>query len=187
MQLILASRSPRRVELLAQLGYPFTAEPSLFEEQARGLSPRETALTFARGKAEEVFSRFRGSLVLGADTVVALHGEIFGKPKDAADAARMLRALSGKTHTVLTGVCLLGEGIRRYHVSETAVTFHNLSEELIADYVASGLPADKAGAYGIQDGYPLVRSYEGSYTNVVGLPVEAVRAMLESALGGSKC
>ena len=186
MKLILASNSPRRRELLAELGYPFEIVPSRFEERAEGLSARETALAFARGKAREVFSRYPGHTVLGADTVVALGGEIFGKPADGADARRMLLELSGKTHSVFTGVCVCFPQGTRECVVETRVEFYPLAEELIERYVASGLPADKAGAYGIQDGFPLVRAVEGSYTNVVGLPTEEVGAILQ-ALGGETC
>ncbi len=186
MKLILASNSPRRKELLAELGYTFEIVPSRFEERAEGLSARETALAFARGKAREVFSRYPGYTVLGADTVVALGGEIFGKPADGADARRMLLKLSGKTHSVFTGVCVCSPKGTRECIAETRVEFFPLGEELIERYIQSGLPADKAGAYGIQDGFPLVKAVEGSYTNVVGLPTEEVGAIL-SALGGETC
>lgn len=179
MKLLLASASPRRRELLGGFGIPFEVVPSRYEERAAGLSARETALAFSRGKAEEVFSRFRGCAVLGADTVVSADGEILSKPKDSADAARMLRRLSGRAHKVYTGVCLLSDGLFLHDVCETEVVFEELSEKTIAEYVASGLPLDKAGAYGIQDGYPLVKSYTGSYTNVVGFPVELVGAFLK--------
>ena len=182
----MASNSPRRRELLAELGYKFAVVPSRFEERAEGLSARETALAFARGKAREVFSRYPQSVVLGADTVVALKGEIFGKPADEADARRMLQRLSGKTHSVFTGICVLSPKGERACVAETRVEFFPLGEELIECYVKSGLPMDKAGAYGIQDGYPLVKAVEGSYTNVVGLPTEEVGAILK-ALGGETC
>lgn len=185
--LILASNSPRRQELLAELGYQFQVEPSYFEESERGLSAHDTALGFARGKAEEVFSRFPEAVVLGADTVVTLDGEILGKPKDQEDAVRMLKLLSGRTHTVLTGVCVLSEEYKETAVIATQVTFYALTEEVIAAYIASGLPFDKAGAYGIQDGYPLVKEIHGSYTNVVGLPTEQVEKMLAAAYGGKRC
>ena len=123
---------------------------------------------------------------MGADTVVALGDEIFGKPKDGADAERMLRALSGKTHSVFTGVCLVSAEGERSTVVETRVTFRKLEEELIERYVKSGLPLDKAGAYGIQDGYPLAEKTEGSVTNVVGLPVEETAALIK-AFGGEIC
>lgn len=184
--LILASNSPRRRELLAQVEQNFTVIPSFFREEGEELSARDTVLAFAAGKAREVFSRYPAAYVLGADTVVSLDGEIFGKPASAEHAAAMLRALSGRTHEVYTGVCLVGRGFERLTAVCTRVEFYPLDEELIARYVQSGLPFGKAGAYGIQDGYPLVKQYEGSYTNVVGLPVEEVRAMWK-ACGGSKC
>lgn len=177
-KLILASNSPRRRELLSEI-CEFEVIPSRFEERAENLSARETVLKFAAGKAEEVLSRFPKRFVLGADTVVALDGEILGKPKNKADAAEMLKKLSGRTHSVFTGVCLAGGGQKYSEAVETKVTFFTLSEELIERYVESGLPLDKAGAYGIQDGFPLVEAYEGQYSNVVGLPVEKVRELLK--------
>lgn len=185
MQLILASQSPRRRELLKKITNEFIVEPSLYEERAGGLSARETVLTFAKGKAEEVFSRFPHALVLGADTVVFLDGDILGKPKDRAEAVAMLHRLSGRTHTVFTGVYVIGEHFRGDHVVATDVTFHKLSDELIEEYVASGLPLDKAGSYGIQDGYELVAHIAGSYSGVMGLPVEEVCELL--ARGGYQC
>ena len=181
MQIILASQSPRRRELLAQIT-DFQVEPSLFEESAKGLSARDTALCFACGKAREVASRFPSAVVLGADTVVALGDEILGKPKSKEDAKRMLRALSGREHTVYTGVCIVGGGRERTEVVASRVYFNGLDDGLIGRYIESGLPLDKAGAYGIQDGYPLVERYEGSYTNIIGLPVETVRELLKEFL-----
>ncbi len=179
-QLILASASPRRRKLLGGIA-PFRTEPSAFEERSGGLFARETAMAFARGKALEVLARFPEALVLGADTVVSFRGEILGKPKDPAEAVSVLRRLSGNTHAVITGVCLAGKGFEKTIAVETKVTFYPLGEELIQRYVNSGLPLDKAGAYGIQDGYPLVERYEGSYTNVVGLPVDEVRTLFKEA------
>lgn len=178
-RLLLASASPRRREILGRIYPDFETVPSAFEERAGGLSAHDTALCFAEGKAREVFSRFSEDFVLGADTVVSFDGEILGKPATEGEAERMLRLLSGKTHSVFTGVCLVGRGVFLKAAEETRVTFNVLSDKLIKEYVASGLPMDKAGAYGIQDGYPLVREYEGSYTNVVGLPEELVRAFLK--------
>ena len=178
-KLILASASPRRRELLVQLDIPFEVIPSRYEEHAEGLPAREAVLRLAEGKAEEVFFRCPDCAVLGADTVVALDGTVLGKPHSEEDAVRTLRALSGRLHSVFTGVCLLSEGFRRVTAVESRVRFFPLSEELIERYVKSGLPMDKAGSYGIQDGYPLVEGYEGSYENIVGLPLEAVRALLK--------
>lgn len=176
MQIILASASPRRRELLETIAPKFAIVPSAFEERG-ACGAEDTALAFARGKAEEVFSKHPDALVLGADTVVALDGEVLGKPRDEAEAYKMLRALSGRSHDVYTGVCLIKKGARREGVAKTKVTFFPLTDELIVQYIASGSPFDKAGAYGIQDG-GLVKSYEGSYTNVVGLPVETVKTFL---------
>ena len=185
MRLVLASASPRRVELLRTITEDFEIIPSSFEEKGGG-DPVSTVSAFARGKAENVFQQNPNALVLGADTVVALDGVIFGKPKDEADARRMLKLLSGRTHSVYTGVCLLGEKFRGEVVSETKVTFYSLTDAWIEEYLQSGSPYDKAGAYGIQDG-GLVSSYEGSYTNVVGLPVDEVKLLLEEAIGGNEC
>lgn len=181
MQLILASNSPRRREILSAEKIPFSVVPSKFEERVQGLSAAETALCFAEGKAREVFSRYPGAYVLGADTVVSLDGEILGKPKSEAEAFSMLRRLSGRTHSVFTGVCLLGKEGEWKDVVETKVEFYPLTESLIGEYVSSGLPFDKAGGYGIQDGYPLVKNFEGSYTNVVGFPIERVRKFFKEA------
>lgn len=182
MHLILASGSPRRKELIREITADFSVEPSFFEETGEGLSARDTVLAFARGKAEEVAGRFPGALVVGADTVVCLDGEILGKPKNADGAKKMLRRLSGRTHTVFTGVCVVYGGKTRTRAVASDVTFHRLSEALIERYVASGHPLDKAGAYGIQDGFPIVERYEGSFTNIVGLPVEETRELIEQAI-----
>ena len=181
MRLILASSSPRRRELLAQLIPCFDVEPSRFEESSAGLCASRAALANAAGKTREVASRFPGCAVLGADTVVSLDGAILGKPRDGEEASSMLHRLSGREHEVYTGLCLIADGREQTDVVCTRVRFAALTEELIARYVASGLPMDKAGAYGIQDGYPLVGRYEGSYSNVVGLPVERLRDMLREA------
>ncbi len=177
-RLILASASPRRRELLKELYADFQVEPSSFEETARGLSARDTALSFAEGKAREVYARFPSAVVLGADTVVSLDGETLGKPDSAEQAKRMLRALSGRTHFVYTGICLIGKGIFRREAVETEVTFAPLTDGFIDSYVAGGSPMDKAGGYGIQDCGSVI-TYKGSYSNVVGLPVEEVRALLK--------
>ncbi len=176
---ILASASPRRKQLLKELVPEFLIEPSRFEEVGDGASARETVARFAYEKAKEVFSRFPEDTVLGSDTVVSLDGVILGKPKDKEGAKRMLAALSGRTHAVYTGVCLLSKGVRRIEVDETLVTFYPLDKKLIEEYVESKLPLDKAGSYGIQDGYPLVEKIEGSYSNVMGLPVELLREILK--------
>ena len=185
MEWILASASPRREELFKQLIPQFEIVPACGEEETEDVStPWELAETLACQKAEEVASlpSSHGKAVRGADTVVALVDERFGKPKDEADAYRMLKALSGKTHQVYTGVCLLfpvgnGRLIKRSATACTQVVFQPLTDGQIRDYIATGSPMDKAGAYGIQDGV-LVYEIQGSFSNVVGLPVELCAELL---------
>lgn len=206
----LASQSPRRRELLAQLGFDLTVVPADIDETRRpGEAPRELVARLARQKAEasrerlEHAGRCEADLLLAADTVVWLGDEVLGKPADAADARRMLRLLSGRTHHVSTGVSLLSlsptgaELARRSFVETCAVAFFTLTELQIDAYVASGEPLDKAGAYGIQGlGRLLVRGIEGDYYTVVGLPVarlvreiDALRgddALMRGALEGDR-
>ena len=149
------------------------------EKKGEGnLPPEQIACALAEHKCDEVAASRKDSLVIGCDTVVVYGGKILGKPKDAADAENTLKMLSGRSHCVVTGVCVrLGDKkITRFESTE--VVFNVLSEEFIKSYVAGGSPMDKAGSYGIQDG-GIVKSYSGSYTNVVGLPVELVGEMIE--------
>jgi septum formation protein len=185
MKWILASQSPRRRELLGQIIQEFDVIPAKGEEDTRGeTSPERVVVTLAAQKAAEVaaLDAAQGKAVLGSDTVVAFHGEILGKPKDEQDAVRMLKLLSGNTHEVFTGVCIIypkGDGAVTHLAADcTKVTFERLTDEQIAAYVESGSPMDKAGAYGIQDG-GLVHCIEGSFSNVVGLPIELVKEMIE--------
>ncbi|MGC2399560.1 MAG: Maf family protein [Acidobacteriaceae bacterium] len=186
--LILASASPRRRELLTQAGYRFETEPSSIPEQR---NPGEDAIRFAtrlaREKAQEVFARHQPSaeaiLVLGADTVVVCDEEVLGKPADAADAARMLSMLSGRTHQVVTGVAVAwGRASVEVAAEVTQVTMRTLSAQEVADYVAGGEPMDKAGAYAIQ-GYAgrWIPRIAGCYFNVVGLPLALATSLLEGA------
>ena len=186
MEWILASASPRRKELFAELVNDFEILLAKGEENAEN-APTCRALveTLASAKAREVAAlpRAKGKAVLGSDTVVALHGNVMGKPKDETDAKRMLATLSGRTHEVYTGVCISVpciDGTRKELIRSdcTEVVFEELSEKAIENYVATGSPMDKAGAYGIQDG-GLVREIKGSYSNVVGLPLELVKEMLD--------
>ena len=182
---ILASASPRRKELFAELVEEFEILPSTAEEVVEGTpTPMELVQKLACLKAREVSLREErvGKAVLGADTVVALDGKVFGKPKDEEDAFRMLSALSGKTHEVCTGVCMRflkesGEWVELVDSASTKVHFASLTKEEILAYIATGSPMDKAGAYGIQDG-GLVDKIEGSFSNVVGLPGELCKEML---------
>ncbi len=181
--LVLASGSPRRRELLAGLGWEFRVEPSLITEtKPEGETPAHLVKRLAFEKASEVAGRFPGNWVVGADTVVAIDGMILGKPKDEAEAKSMLRRLAGETHSVFTGVALIApDGRSLSETEETKVTFRPLSDEEISAYVACGESMDKAGAYGIQGlGKQFVEGIEGDYFNVVGLPVSRVlRALKE--------
>lgn len=186
MEYILASASPRRKELLKEVIAEFSVIPSTFDESSvsEGLPPKKLVETLAKGKATEVSVREEnaGKTVLGSDTVVAFGKRILGKPRDEREAVEMLRLLSGKKHHVYTGVCfaVTEKGVTRTAcaVDKTAVYFERLSDERIKEYVAGGSPMDKAGAYGIQDG-GLVKKIKGSYTNVVGLPVERLKKLFE--------
>ena len=176
MNIVLASASPRRRELLQRAGVTFTVRVSDADEQiSPDTPPHEAVMSLARQKAQAVAKSCPDDLVIGADTVVVYDGAILGKPADAADAVRMLRMLSGKTHTVYTGVCLLSPGKTETFFEQTQVTFYPLTQQEIEAYVATGEPMDKAGAYGIQGrGCTLVQGICGDYFNVVGLPVAAL-------------
>ena len=178
--LILASGSPRRRELLAGLGLRFAVRPvDLDESPLAGEEPAATVLRLAAAKAAAV--AHPGELVLGADTVVVLDGLLLGKPRDPEDAARMLAAIAGREHTVLTGVALCEPGRDRQAAAlETSrVRMAALTAEEVAWYVATGEPLDKAGAYAVQGlGALFVEEVFGNYTNVVGLPLPAVRRLL---------
>jgi len=186
MRFILASASPRRRELLRNAGFDFDVQPSqVVEEIKPGESPEEFARRAAREKAMQVAaSSPAGSLVLGADTVVVIDGETLGKPSNREDATRMLQFLSGRTHQVHTGVCLVrapGQ-IEALEHATTLVTFRELDEEEIRRYVESGEPMDKAGAYAVQGlASKFVTRILGCYSNVVGLPVALVYGILKKA------
>jgi len=182
--LVLASASPRRADLLREAGIAFQAAPAHIDEaEGFGELPESYVGRLAREKAEAVWRARPGSYVLGADTTVVVDDAILAKPADAADAARMLRLLSGRAHRVLTGVCLLGpSGFSRAAVVSTTVTFGRLSEADIAWYVATGEPLDKAGAYAVQGGASrFVQRIDGSFSNVVGLPMELVGGWCRAA------
>ena len=181
--LVLGSASPRRAALLREMGRPFTVCVSDVPETPRpGEAPAAFARRAALDKGAAVARLCAGAWVLAADTVVAVDAEILGKPRDDADARRMLRQLADRRHDVLTGVALFApDGVcAETVVVRTAVTFRALSDAEITAYVASGEPADKAGAYAIQGGAAgFVRAVVGSYSNVVGLPIDEVRALLD--------
>ena len=186
--LVLASASPRRSELLNQAGYSFTIRPADIPEQRRpNEDPTAFVLRLAQEKAEAVYAVLPADptlLVLGADTiVVAPDGSVLGKPSDTADAARMLRLLAGSTHHVITGVCLRSATRTDLAAELTYVTMHTLSDQEIADYIATGEPFGKAGAYAIQGrASRWIPRVHGCYFNVVGLPLALVASMLQ-ALG----
>ncbi|MGH9450500.1 MAG: Maf family protein [Terriglobia bacterium] len=189
MTLILASRSPRRRELLGKAGIPFEVRPVTVDESLRRGEAavnyvervaRDKALTVAQAAAP-------GSPVLGADTVVVAAGEVLGKPRDAADAARMLRLLSGGTHYVVTGVCLVRapDTVEALLHEATTVVMKPLSEAMIQEYIRSGEPLDKAGAYAIQGlASKFIARVDGNVDNVVGLPVARVAKMLSALESG---
>ena len=186
MQFILASASPRRKQLLKEIIPTFQIIPAKSEEVVDGNpTPAQLVMELAKQKALEIarLPQATGCAILGADTVVALDNQVLGKPKDETDAVDMLTALSGRKHQVYTGVCIVytdkGKQTILQNYASTDVYFNALTAEQITKYVQTGSPMDKAGAYGIQDGN-LVQRIDGSYSNVVGLPVELCRSMLES-------
>ncbi|MGE4083636.1 MAG: nucleoside triphosphate pyrophosphatase [Vicinamibacterales bacterium] len=185
LPLVLASASPRRAELLRLAGFVFTVAHAAVDETPR---PREPPAAYVRRLAEEkaaaVAAHHPGAVVLGADTTVVADGDIMGKPADDGEAAAMLRRLQGRAHDVLTGVAVVAPGGRNSAVAETRVWMATLSEAEIAAYVASGEPADKAGAYGIQGrAARFITRIDGSYPNVVGLPVAVVHDLLRPYQG----
>ncbi len=184
LKLILASGSPQRANLLRNAGLSFeTIVPNIVEAPLLGEAPDAFVCRTAREKAESIPSS--DAIILAADTAVVDGSRILGKPVDTTDAAEILRSLSGRTHEVMTGVCLrFPKRTVCFHI-ETCVTFRELSDAEIDDYVASGEPMDKAGAYAIQSGAAkMVRRVEGSYSNVVGLPLCEVIEILKEASNG---
>jgi septum formation protein len=183
--LVLASASPRRQELLRNAGIAFITQPADVDETPlNGESAQECAERLAREKALSIAQSRPQDIVLGADTVVVVGGEILGKPLHAEDAVRMLRLLSGRQHQVITGVCIVRANPRnpesvRVASETTAVTMSELSEQEIREYVATGEPMDKAGGYAIQGmASRWIPRIEGDYSNVVGLPIALVYRML---------
>jgi septum formation protein len=179
--IILASASPRRQELLRKASIEFVVRAADISEIPH---PTEKPVAFAermaREKARAISASLPDRIILAADTVVAVSNEILGKPANTEDAARMLRLLSGRTHAVTTGVCLIGEGFEDVRSETTAVEFSRMTETEIRGYVASDEPMDKAGAYAIQGGASRwITNVRGDYNNVVGLPVDLVLKMLK--------
>ncbi len=182
--IILASASPRRTELLALAGIEFTVVPAdIREDVLPGEAAADHVLRLSREKADAVAATHDGRFFIGADTIVVLDGEILGKPVNDADALRMLSGLSGRDHEVITGFTVFDK-VSGVHISRsvcTEVTFKKLEEREIAAYIATGCPMDKAGAYAIQGGaVHFVRSINGSYTNVIGLPMTELYEVLQT-------
>jgi septum formation protein len=180
MPIVLASASPRRQELLKNAGVEFVVCPANIEEvQLAGEDPSAFAERMARDKARVVRASVPDTAILGADTIVVAGDQVLGKPSDAEDAARMLRLLADRQHFVITGVCLIGADFEDMRSEKTAVHFTPLTDVEIRDYVATGEPMDKAGAYAIQGrASRWILKIEGDYFNVVGLPVDLVWRML---------
>jgi septum formation protein len=190
--LVLASASPRRRELLSQIGFKFEVRPARIpEDPLEGEDPIAYVTRLAREKAEAVYTELAangstgdGLVVIGADTTVTLDKQILGKPEDERDAARMLRLLSGRSHNVITGVAVITSRLTEVAAEVTAVRFLTLTDAEIEAYVASGEPMDKAGAYAIQGiAARWIPRVEGCYFNVVGLPLALVSTLLEGASG----
>lgn len=171
-RVILASQSPRRRDLLTLVGIPHQVRPADIDERyLPGEEPRAHALRLASGKAQAVPDR--DAVVIGSDTIVVVDGDVLGKPRDDNDAARMLRRLSGRSHTVITAVAVAWQGRLATDAEEVDVSFHALSDADIAAYIATGEPMDKAGAYGIQGyGATIVSRVNGDYFAVMGLPLQ---------------
>ena len=179
MQLILASQSPRRKELLSLFGIPFTVQIADIDETMDPVkAPYDEVARVSRLKAEAI-ARTPEDVVIAADTIVVCDGEVLGKPRDEADAFRMLRKLSGKDHQVMTGVCVLYGNTAKVCTEVTDIHFRYLSDREISAYIATGEPMDKAGSYGIQGRAALfAEKIVGDYPNVVGLPVCRLHEML---------
>lgn len=171
--IILASASPRRKEILELADLKFDIMPSNAEEITTKTEPHEVVMELASIKAKDIYERSdKQSMIVGADTVVAYEGQILGKPADKADAKRMLSMLSGQTHEVYTGVCVIENGEMKTFYEETKVVFYEINDEQIEHYIETGEPMDKAGAYGIQGKAAVfIKGIEGDYYNVVGFPI----------------
>jgi len=181
-EIILASKSPRRIALLKGIGMKFTTDPSDFKEINTHNSPEDLALHNAIGKAQEVSRRYRDALIIGIDTIGVVENHILGKPKDIEDAKRILRLLSNTTHKVISGICVLDTKSKKMITATetTFITIDRLDEKDIEAYVNSGEGEDKAAGYAIQGkGALFIKKIEGDYFNVVGLPIYRLRKILE--------
>lgn len=177
-RVILASGSPRRKDILADMGVEFVVSPSNVDEsRIHSPFPRILVQKLATKKAEDVFKAHANDVVVAADTIVVKGTKELGKPKDRQDAVNVISRLSGKWHVVYTGVCVISDGKKKVFCDASKVKFKKLSKEEIEDYVDTFKPLDKAGAYGIQDGV-VVEKYKGSYSNILGLPKTKLAAVL---------
>ena len=188
-RLVLASNSPRRIALLKTLGYSFDIIPHGIEEHLLcGVLPEVLALDLACQKADDVAKRVDNAIIVSADTVIAFNQHILGKPKDPENAKKMLALLNGSMHEVISGVCLVDVPSQKkmLRTDRTRITISKMTEEEIESYVSTGEPLDKAGAYAIQGGgKKFIEKIEGSYSNVVGLPLEILQDMLQHFIMGA--
>lgn len=174
--IILASESPRRKELIKKITKVFTVIPANIDESVLHIAACDLPGELSKLKAYDVFAKYPNDTVLACDTIVVLDGEVMGKPHTPDKAREMLRKLSGKKHIVISGYTFISKEKEITRTVRTYVYFNNLSDELIEKYIATGSPMDKAGAYGIQDkDFDLVNHIEGSFDNVIGLPVEDIK------------
>ncbi|WKZ18323.1 MAG: Maf family protein [Candidatus Jettenia sp. CY-1] len=183
---VLASNSPRRIVLLKLLGYKFDIIPHEIEEDVCcDILPSDLVQNLAFLKANDVAKRVDDAIIIAADTIISCKGAILGKPKDVYDAKRMLSMLNGTEHDVLSGICIINMPLKKklLRIGRTSIKIRHITEEEIDAYIQTGEPLDKAGAYAIQGkGEKFIEKIDGSYTNVVGLPLEIVREMLNNIL-----
>ena len=178
MRIILASASPRRKELISKIFDNVEFMPQNVDENIKENNPKELVKKLSLKKLNNLDLKYPDSLIISADTIVVFNNKVYGKPKDIEDAVRILSELNGNTHIVYTGVCIYFNGNKDVFVEESKVTFKQMTPDYIRKYVDEKKPLDKAGAYGVQDN-EVVKSFEGSYTNIVGLPVERLESELK--------
>ena len=180
--IILASKSPRRQRLMHEITHEFVVEVSHIDESSSlNLTPVEAVKDIAKRKGFDISKRHPGDTIISADTIVVIDNQIIGKPKDEEDAKRILNLLSNRTHIVYTAFCLIKDDKFYEEIVASEVTFNKLDEKTISDYIASGSPMDKAGAYGYQDNadYKIVKSVKGSISNVIGFPLDEIKRALK--------
>ena len=179
MRIILASASPRRKELIKKIFDKVEYMPQNVDEDIEEDNPVELVKKLAEKKLNGIDKTYSDALIISADTIVVFNNKVYGKPKDKQDAVRILEELNNNTHIVYTGVCIAYKGVKTIFYEESFVTFKNMTRETIEKYIEDKNPLDKAGAYGIQD-EDVVLSYKGSYTNIVGLPIEKLELELKN-------